>query len=59
MTSSQKIESMNFQGFFPQGFCEQQQECIKFQDLNNINNRYYIKYETSKPEKTKKNAESA
>ena len=33
MTSSQKTESMNFQGFFPQCFCKQQLEFMKFQDL--------------------------
>ena len=33
MTSSQKIESMNFQAFFPQCICKQQLELMKFQDL--------------------------
>ena len=33
MTPSQKIENMNFQDFFPQCFCKQQLEFMKFQDL--------------------------
>ena len=33
MTPSQKIENMNFHDFFPQCFCKQQLEFMKFQDL--------------------------